>query len=135
MVSLSSSTIHVGLWMTPKNYYISFEIFSRHRRLGEESLSRLKEEVRRYALDHTFKETAKKFGIHHSTVSGWVKARERVCQSNLSLLRSLSGMGHSLTTLTGFPTFLTPALTIIYHISLCVIVDIWLTHPFPCIST
>jgi len=37
----------------------------------------LKEEVRKYALDHTFKETAKKFGIHHSTVSGWVKARER----------------------------------------------------------
>ena len=40
-------------------------------------LCRLKEEVRKYALDHTFKETAKKFGIHHSTVSGWVKARER----------------------------------------------------------
>ena len=67
-------------------------VIARHRRLGEESLSRLKEEVRRYALDHTFKETAKKFGIHHSTVSGWVKARERVCQSNLSLLRTLSGM-------------------------------------------
>lgn len=52
-------------------------VIARHRRLGEESLCRLKEEVRRYAVDHTFKETAKKFGIHHSTVSGWVKARER----------------------------------------------------------
>jgi len=45
---------------------------------GEESLCRLKEEVRRFAVDHTFKETAKKFGIHHSTVSGWVKAGEQV---------------------------------------------------------
>ena len=52
-------------------------VIAKHRRLGEESLSKLKEEVRKYALDHTFKETAKKFGIHHSTVSGWVKARER----------------------------------------------------------
>jgi hypothetical protein len=39
---------------------------------------RLQEEVRRFAVDHTFKETAKKFGIHHSTVSGWVKAGEQV---------------------------------------------------------
>ena len=36
-----------------------------------------KEEVRKYAVDHTFKETAKKFGIHHSTVSGWVKESEK----------------------------------------------------------
>ena len=50
------------------------------------SLCRLKEEVRKYALDHTFKETAKKFGIHHSTVSGWVKARER--GGGLGLLKS-----------------------------------------------
>ena len=28
-------------------------------------------------MDHTFKETAKKFGIHHSTVSGWVKESEK----------------------------------------------------------
>jgi len=45
---------------------------------GEDSLCRLKEEVRRFAVDHTFKETAKKFGIHHSTVSGWVKAGEQL---------------------------------------------------------
>ena len=40
-------------------------------------LIRFKEEVRKYAVDHTFKETAKKFGIHHSTVSGWVKESEK----------------------------------------------------------
>jgi transposase len=28
-------------------------------------------------VDHTFKETAKRFGIHHSTVSGWVKESEK----------------------------------------------------------
>ena len=33
--------------------------------------------MRKYAVDHTFKETAKKFGIHHSTVSGWVKESEK----------------------------------------------------------
>jgi transposase len=33
--------------------------------------------VRRFAVDHTFKETAKRFGIHHSTVSGWVKESEK----------------------------------------------------------
>jgi hypothetical protein len=53
-------------------------VIAQHRRLGEESLCRLKEDVRRFAVDHTFKETAKKFGIHHSTVSGWVKAGEQV---------------------------------------------------------
>ena len=41
------------------------------------SYLRFKEEVRKYAVDHTFKETAKKFGIHHSTVSGWVKESEK----------------------------------------------------------
>ena len=40
-------------------------------------IDRFKEEVRKYAVDHTFKETAKKFGIHHSTVSGWVKESEK----------------------------------------------------------
>ena len=63
-------------------------VIARHRRLGEESLSKLKEEVRKYALDHTFKETAKKFGIHHSTVSGWVKAREKVASRHtLALMK------------------------------------------------
>ena len=38
---------------------------------------RFKEEVRKFAVDHTFKETAKRFGIHHSTVSGWVKESEK----------------------------------------------------------
>ena len=33
--------------------------------------------MRKFAVDHTFKETAKKFGIHHSTVSGWVKESEK----------------------------------------------------------
>ena len=48
-----------------------------HKKRGEDSLNRFKEEVRKYAVDHTFKETAKKFGIHHSTVSGWVKESEK----------------------------------------------------------
>ena len=33
--------------------------------------------MRKFAVDHTFKETAKRFGIHHSTVSGWVKESEK----------------------------------------------------------
>ncbi len=64
-------------------------VIARHRRLGEESLSKLKDEVRKYAVDHTFKETAKKFGIHHSTVSGWVKAREKA-----NSLGNLGGRQH-----------------------------------------
>ena len=40
-----------------------------HKKKGEESLNKFKEEVRKFAVDHTFKETAKRFGIHHSTVS------------------------------------------------------------------
>ena len=69
-------------------------VIARHRRLGEESLSKLKEEVRKYALDHTFKETAKKFGIHHSTVSGWVKAREKVAtRHTLALMKNKAFSG------------------------------------------
>ena len=68
-------------------------VIAKHRRLGEESLSRLKEDVRKYALDHTFKETAKKFGIHHSTVSGWVKARERLTTYNGFMKSKLSKTG------------------------------------------
>ena len=41
--------------------------------LGDGALIRLKSEVQAYAIDHTYKETARKFGIHHSTVSGWIK--------------------------------------------------------------
>merc|ERR1719234_2087462 len=52
-------------------------VIALHKKRGEESLNRFKEEVRKYAVDHTFKETAKKFGIHHSTVSGWVKESEK----------------------------------------------------------
>jgi transposase-like protein len=48
-----------------------------HRQLGHKSLSQLKERVRRFASDHTFKETARNFGIHHSTVSGWIKAAQK----------------------------------------------------------
>ena len=52
-------------------------VIALHRRLGHKSLSQLKERVRRFASDHTFKETARKFGIHRSTVSGWVKAAQK----------------------------------------------------------
>lgn len=45
-----------------------------HRKLGKDHLNNLKDKVCRYAEDHSFKTTAKKFGMHHSTVSGWVKA-------------------------------------------------------------
>ena len=48
-----------------------------NKKQGEEILNRFKEEVWKYAVDHTFKKTAKKFGIHHSTVSGWVKESEK----------------------------------------------------------
>ena len=48
-------------------------VIARHRKLGEGALNRLKNEVQAYAIDHTYKETARKFGIHHSTVSGWIK--------------------------------------------------------------
>ena len=52
-------------------------VIARHKKKGEESLNKFKEEVRKFAVDHTFKETAKKYGIHHSTVSGWVKESEK----------------------------------------------------------
>ena len=52
-------------------------VIARHKKRGEESLNKFKEEVRKFAVDHTFKETAKKYGIHHSTVSGWVKESEK----------------------------------------------------------
>ena len=52
-------------------------VIARHKKKGEESLNRFKEEVRKFAVDHTFKETAKRYGIHHSTVSGWVKESEK----------------------------------------------------------
>ena len=69
-------------------------VIARHRRLGEESLSKLKEDVRKFALDHTFKETAKKFGIHHSTVSGWVKAREKITtRSTLAIMKNKAFTG------------------------------------------
>ena len=52
-------------------------VIALHKKRGEESLNKFKEEVRKFAVDHTFKETAKRFGIHHSTVSGWVKESEK----------------------------------------------------------
>ena len=48
-------------------------VIARYKKLGEGALSKLKNEVRAYAVDHTYKQTARKFGIHHSTVSGWIK--------------------------------------------------------------
>ena len=57
--------------------YFQLTVIARHKKRGEESLNKFKEEVRKFAVDHTFKETAKRFGIHHSTVSGWVKESEK----------------------------------------------------------
>ena len=51
----------------------NLSVIERHKKLGEGALDRLKNEVQAYAVDHTYKETARKFGIHHSTVSGWIK--------------------------------------------------------------
>ena len=48
---------------------------AQHRRLGPKSLQQLKKNVLAHAKEHTFKETSKKFGVHHSTVSGWVKSQ------------------------------------------------------------
>ena len=52
----------------------SLSVIALHRRLGPSSMAQLKEKVTAFAREHTFKETAKAFGIHHSTVSEWVKA-------------------------------------------------------------
>ena len=51
----------------------NLSVIERHKKLGEGALDKLKNEVQAYAVDHTYKETARKFGIHHSTVSGWIK--------------------------------------------------------------
>ncbi len=56
-------------------------VIALHRRLGERSLCKLKARVRRFAEEHTFKETARAFGVHHSTVSGWVKAATKAGQN------------------------------------------------------
>ena len=48
-------------------------MIERHKKLGDGALDKLKNEVQAFAADHTYKETARKFGIHHSTVSGWIK--------------------------------------------------------------
>ena len=55
----------------------SLSAIALHRKLGPKALQQLKEKVHIYANDHTFKETAKRFGVHHSTVSGWVKSHVR----------------------------------------------------------
>ena len=59
----------------PKTVRLS--VIAKHKKMGAKSLNLLKEEVKKYASDHTFKETARKYGIHHSTVSGWVKKADR----------------------------------------------------------
>ena len=51
----------------------NLSVIERHKKLGDGALDKLKNEVQAYAVDHTYKETARKFGIHHSTVSGWIK--------------------------------------------------------------
>ena len=51
----------------------NLSVIERHKKLGDEALNKLKNEVQTFAADHTYKETARKFGIHHSTVSGWIK--------------------------------------------------------------
>ena len=77
----SSDSPSPGLWPSSKENcdpgHKRISVIAQHKKLGSKSLSLLKEEVRRYAMDHTFKETARKFGIHHSTVSGWVKKPNR----------------------------------------------------------
>ncbi len=53
-------------------------VIAQCRRLGKDSLQQLKVSVSEFAsCGHTYKETAKRFGIHHSTVSGWVKEQQR----------------------------------------------------------
>ena len=51
----------------------NLSVIERHKKLGEGALDKLKNDVQAYAVDHTYKETSRKFGIHHSTVSGWIK--------------------------------------------------------------
>ena len=51
----------------------NLSVIERHKKLGDGALDKLKSEVQAFAADHTYKETARKFGIHHSTVSGWIK--------------------------------------------------------------
>ena len=55
------------LWRT------NLSVIERHKKLGGGALDKLKVEVQAYAVDHTYKETARRFGVHHSTVSGWIK--------------------------------------------------------------
>ncbi|XP_059087129.1 uncharacterized protein LOC131883631 [Tigriopus californicus] len=58
-------------------------VIAHHRSLGPKFLNQLKERVREYARTHTYKETAKKFGVHHSTVSGWVKTASTATDTSL----------------------------------------------------
>ena len=51
----------------------NLSVIERHKKLGGGALDKLKVEVQAYAADHTYKETARQFGVHHSTVSGWIK--------------------------------------------------------------
>ena len=51
----------------------NLSVIERHKQLGQGALDKLKKQVHEYAVDHTYKETSRKFGIHHSTVSGWIK--------------------------------------------------------------
>ena len=51
----------------------NLSVIERHRKLGDGALDKLKIEVQAFASNHTYKDTARKFGIHHSTVSGWIK--------------------------------------------------------------
>ena len=51
----------------------NLSVIERHKKLGDGALDKLKIDVQAFAANHTYKETARKFGIHHSTVSGWIK--------------------------------------------------------------
>ena len=57
-------------------------VIARHKKRGEESLNKFKEEVRKFAVDHTFKETAKKFGYEDDYYSGnqswWQKTKPKI---------------------------------------------------------
>ena len=92
-------------------------VIERHKKLGDGALDKLKIQVQAFAANHTYKETARKFGIHHSTVSGWIKQsssqasrqpifherstsyiRRNCCQYNQSFITSLKDKADQKTT-------------------------------------
>ena len=80
----------------------NLSVIERHKKLGDGALEKLKIEVQAYAVDHTYKETSRKFGIHHSTVSGWIKQSSakqnqfNSCEATTRLVcKPLTGVQHN----------------------------------------